>query len=257
MLGSAMLALAPAAMAQRPSGVLGRILQTGRLRVGLLDEELRPDIPDYEKGQLSVERALAEQIASDLGVTLEVHMVAAGDRIAALQQDRVDLVAALMPITPDTLREVAFVSPHGGTNLVVVAPPSSALQEVAELADQRVVAPRGLRNIAAVRRYLPPTARLALLDDDLAVMRAAARGDAFGVLDSRAVRMLSLEHADLHAATRLVLIHWHYALAIRLGEPDLLRYLDTVMFLRRADGTLDDLFDTYLRAPVRDLPRFR
>jgi len=118
--------------------VLSRAQCSGVLRIGV-----RSDYPPFattQRGEPSgFEIALARRLAAGLGLQPQFHPVTPANRIAALADDRVDLVIATMGHTVQRDAEVRFVRPHyyqsrtvvlGDRRRVVATPAAIAGQTV-------------------------------------------------------------------------------------------------------------------------------
>jgi polar amino acid transport system substrate-binding protein len=113
--GAALAALALSLLAAGPLAAettLERIKRTDTLRVGIADE------PPYgyldRDGQVTGEApAIAREIFSqiDPDVVLEGVVVQFGELIPALQDGRIDMIAAGMYVTPERCRRIAFSTP--------------------------------------------------------------------------------------------------------------------------------------------------
>ena len=59
----------------------------------------------------------AGMIAKALGVKLEIQQITAGNRIPYLITNKVDVVIAVMGLTPERARQIMFTSPYADTQL--------------------------------------------------------------------------------------------------------------------------------------------
>ncbi len=117
---------------------LGRILCAGRLRVGV-----RSDYPKFgilSDGSYSgYDVDLARQIATRLGVALDLTAVTPANRIALLGENKVDLVIATMGHTVQRDQQALFIRPHYyASQTVVVGPRSTPISSWAGLAGATV-----------------------------------------------------------------------------------------------------------------------
>lgn len=253
-LPSALAGLPAAAMARAPGGALGRILAEGRVRIGVAH-----DIPPYglinEAGELiRLEVDLARDLARSLGVELELVPLPVGERIAAVALRHVDMAAAALIMSPGRLLRVAFTHAYGQVAMLLVTSALHPLSSVAELSGRRVL---GMSDpLIAALPALPPDSILAVEAELTRGVAALAAGEAAAlVVAAPTFRHLALQFPEAQLHPILTLSELPYAMAVPLGEPDLLRFLNTWVLLREEDGTLASLHETYLGGPVPDVQR--
>jgi polar amino acid transport system substrate-binding protein len=251
-LGTAPLALP--ALAHTPRGALGRILGQGVLRAGVwLDS---PPFgyfgPDGQPAGMEVEAA--RDIARSLGVRLELVPLGFGDRTAAVSLGHVHLACAAIIITPERLRRVAFAHPHGRLTTLLATTGSRPVSSLAELRGRRVLVRSS--TIQEATRRLPAGTDIVLVDEYEQGLRAMQAGDAAAMaLPEPAFRRLSLEHPNALLYPVAVLGDPPYGVALPLGEPDLLRFLNTWVFLREDDGSFAAWHERFTGAPRAPMSR--
>ena len=260
LIGAGLLALPaiPARAAGEAGGALGRILRSGIVRIGVWLDAPPWGGYGHDGSPDGSEVALARLLAQDLGVRPRLQRLAARDRIDALEQDLVDLLVALVPITPVTRRRVAFASPHGRLGVVVAAPRGSSIRSLQDLAGRRVALPDNTFAAEEMRGRLPPDTTALFLPDMIACIDAAAHGRAdAAVIYDWLLRDLSVSRPDLEIEGLFAVSHTHTGMATRLGEHDLIRFLNTFLYLRGADGSLAEIHERYLRSTPPIGPIFR
>src|SRR5206468_6389199 len=131
-------ALAQATPPLAAGGVLDRIIKEKKLRVtaevtsppfGILDRNNQPDGSEIET---------ARQLATDMGVELELVQVTAPQRIPALLAGRADVAISSLSITVDRAQTVMFASPHGALSIVITAPRRIVLRNSADLKGKKI-----------------------------------------------------------------------------------------------------------------------
>lgn len=142
---AALATLACALAAPVAAAGLAGILQRGTLVVGV-----KKDVPlwgqlDAASGRIvGLEPDLAQLIADDLGVRLELVGVLTAERVDALASGRVDVVIATLSDTPERRQQLALVPPHyysSGVNLL--ARKSESFKDWPDLRNRRVCGRRG------------------------------------------------------------------------------------------------------------------
>lgn len=238
--------------------ILRRAMDRGVLRVGVwldappwgsFDADGQPD---------GSEVAMARLLAHDMSLRLELLRLRPGERVAALLEDRCDVLAAVLPMVSQTLRRLAFSLPYGRVTTVFAAPSGLRLSTLADLVGQRVAMPADTVASEMAHARLPPGATALFTRHLEDTMEALLLGEAdVAVTYDWQLRDLSLARPDLDIVPKLIVQSWSHGFAARLGQPDLIRTLNTFLFLRGNDGSLADIHARYLAAPLPEGLRFR
>lgn len=253
-LPSALAGLPATALARAPGGVLGRILAEGRVRIGV-----GRDVPLYgfinEAGEpAGMEVDLARDVARSLGVQLELVPLPFAERVAAVALRHVDIAAAALIISPERLRRVAFAHAHGQVTTLLVTTGLRPLASPAELSGRRVLGRSEplINALPALPSDVIPVAGVDLAE----AVAALVTGEAAAlVVAAPTFRHLALQFPEAQLYSMLTLSELPYGMAVPLGEPDLLRFLNTWVFLRGEDGTLASLYENYLGGPLPAMQR--
>jgi len=137
---AACLALAPAV-----ATTLAEIQQRGKLVVGV-----KKDVPlwgqlDPASGRIvGLEPDLAQLVATELGVKLELVGVLTAERVEALTRGRVDMLIATLSDTPERQKQMDLVLPHyysSGVNLL--ARKTEGFGDWTDLRNRRICGRRG------------------------------------------------------------------------------------------------------------------
>lgn len=123
----------PQTCAAPPDRLVG-ILCAGTIRIGVRDNYPPFAVMDAAGHRAGFEIAVAQRVAQALGVTATLVTVSPADRIAALAENRIDLVIATMGDT--TLRDgqARFIRPHYyASHTLIVGPRSLPLHSLAEI----------------------------------------------------------------------------------------------------------------------------
>lgn len=252
--GPALLGLAaPPAGAMAARGALARILENGELRVGLMlrtppwaahDEWGEPD---------GSEVALVRQLARDLGARLRIVVLEAEERIPALESGRVDIVASF-PVNTGLLRHIALARPHDRLRVVIAGRAGRHLHDFPDLDGLTLALPIGTALADLVHPLLPPGAVAVFLPDYAECLDAVLQGEVDATVAFEwSVRNLLLTDPFAPIEQGFLVRDSPLALAVAMGERDLLRFLDTFVLLRTADGTLDALHRRYfVSAPATE-----
>ncbi len=143
MLVCAVLAGALAAPA-RAEDAFDKIKQRGSIVVGVKNDYRPWGFVDPSGKIVGMEIDLAQDIATKLGVKLELIPVTGANRMEFLNQGRIDLILATMGDTPERRKIVGMIEPNyyaGATN--VLAPKAAGLKQWSDLKGRKVCAVQG------------------------------------------------------------------------------------------------------------------
>lgn len=253
-LAAAALALAAPAQAQSPSS-LDRIVKDKKLRVtaqvtappfGMLDAKGEPD---------GSEIAVGRQLAKDMGVEVEFIQVDGPQRIPALLSGRADIAISSLSMTIDRAKVVMFANPHGALSIVLQAPAGVAINDAAGMAGKRIGITRATLEEATVPPITPKDARIVWFDDIAATIQALLSGQVDAAAYSAfTAKSVADRNPDKKLENKFTVTTAYYAAALRPGDHDLLRFVNTWVFLRLQDGTLGQIYEKYTGVKLVPLP---
>lgn len=228
---------------------LAEIRARGRLIVSVKNDAKHPhkDPAHFDKRGFELELAglLAKRLLGDEH-KLEPRMLARPLRLPMLAAGSVDLVLSMIPVTPENAAQVDFSHPYFASGLTLLVRAGGPRLALADLAGKTVAFRKQSfnnyggeleriareRGVAVAVRYFPSTAEAA---QALAHGEVAALGGNFVDLDAWA-----REHAGFTVDTQL-LEPRQVAVAVKKGEPALLRAVNEVIDGLRASGALSRL----------------
>lgn len=236
------------ARANPPGGALGRILDRGRIRIGVWLEGGPYGFRQTDGTLSGMEVETARDIARSLGVEAELVPLAFSQRFPMVAGGSVDLACAMMLITPQRLRQVAFAAPHGEFTTVLATTRHFQVTSLGDLSGRRILT---LSNdMLGDDPGLPPDAEIHIIPSyDRAIGMLQAGEASAIVLGLNTLRRLAIAHPEEELRILAPLGEFRYAVALPLGEPDLLRFLNTWVFLRDEDGTFATLHETFFGGP--------
>lgn len=221
---------------------LATVRQRGTLRVCVVPVE--PMVMNTADGSFTGYSAdLARQLAQDLGVNLAFVPSSWNLVIADLLQRQCDLIASGLWITLPRALAVNFTTPTAQDSVWLVAsrqaaPGKTALADF-DQAGTTVAVYAGTPQEALARRLLPKARLLASADDPVqAVIDGKAQAALAPALAAQA--LLQAAPGQLYLPRATPLASTSAAMAVRKGDPDFLRFLDTWLGLQRDSGWLDE-----------------
>ncbi len=243
----ALLLAATTAVAPASAGGLDDARSRGRLLVGVmtdfppfgyLDPSGKPAGFDVE-----IARYLAKALFDEDG-RLETVPVTTGSRIPFLYSDWIDMIVAAMTVTDERRQVLEFSDPYFVAASLLLVPAGSPVRGIADLAGKTVAVSEGSiqeKDIAA----LAPAAKRVVFRTIPEAVRAIKEKKADALCqDDMLVLALAKQDRGLKAAGRPILSR-PYAIAVRKGDMQTLRWVNGKLSAMKKDGTYDRLRRKY------------
>jgi len=212
---------------------------------GTVDASNQPDGYDAE---------VAKLLAKDLGVKLNLVPVTGPNRIPFLLTNKVDLLVASLAVTPERAKQVQFSRPYSAATIVLYAPKKLAIKAPADLKGVRVAVARASTQDTALTAIAPEGTEIRRFDDDASAMQALLSGQVDAIGCSTTVAAQIARRAGDTYENKLVLKQQLMAVAMRQGQPDLLKTVDAFVAKNTANGELGKLYKKWLQADLPALP---
>ncbi len=197
---------------------------------------------------------LANMVAKSLGVKLELQQVTAANRIPFLLTDKVDIVISVMGLTPERAKQIMFTAPYADTQLAVFGPKSIAVTSAAELGTYKVAAAKGTTQELGLSA-MNPKAVLMRTEDDATAAAAYLSGQADLIAtNSLIVPDLVKRNPTKEFELKFTIRRSPAHMGVRMGEHNLVRWLDGFIFFNTMNGELDRLHRKWLGIPMAPLP---
>lgn len=215
---------------------------------GITNDKMQPDGLDVDVARL---------LARDLGVELQLVPVTGQSRIPSLQTGKVDFVVASFGIYPERALSVAFSNPYGGHKSVIVAAKGTQIKSLSDLAGKRVGVPRGTAHEKVLSTADIKGMTLMRFDDDSTTLNALVAGqvDAIGTVNYIAAQ-LQQRYPDRGFEQKVTYLESFYGVGLRRNEPDLLHWVNTVLFVHKQSGELAAIYEKWMKNPLPELPSF-
>lgn len=245
------LTLTLAAAAQAQADKLAEIISRGTVRIIVF-----ADVPPF--GAINVNRELegfdidlAKLVAQSLGVKLEMVQATAANRIPYLLTDKADMNIAAMSVTPERARQVMFSQPYADTSLAVFGAKALDVKSAADTAGKKIAVAKGTTE-DVVLTAVAPRADIMRTEDNATAVQAYLSGQA-QMLAANSVVVVELakkspgKEFDFKFALRRAPAH----VTVKMGEHNLVRWLDTFIFQNTLNGELDKLHEKWLGGPMK------
>ncbi len=220
-----------------------RIKANGVLRVGF--DLFRPWAMQNKDGKyIGFEIQVAEALAADMGVEIELIPTAWDGIIPALLTGRFDIIIGGMGVTPERAKQVAFTDPYSYSGMAIAASRTTA-PDLTTLADFNkksitVVAKSGTTAVTAAKELLPQ-ATLKTFDHEDQTAQELRSGKAQALIASAPYPAeLALRNPnEIYVPIAGTLTREPCGMALNLKDKDALPALNAWIAARFADKWLD------------------
>ncbi len=189
---------------------------------------------------------MANMVGKAMGVKVELTQITGANRIPFLLTDKVDIVISVMGLTPERAKQIMFTAPYANTSLAVYGPKNIAVKSAADLGKYKVAAAKGTTQEIALS-VANPSADIMRTEDDATAAAAYLSGQAqlFSTNSIVAVDLAKRnpnKEFDLKFNIRQSPAH----MGVKMGEHNLVRWLDSFIFYNTMNTELDKLHYKWL-----------
>ena len=234
--------------------VIETISERGVLKVGL--SEFVPWAMRNKNGDLiGFEPDVARELASDMGVELELYPTAWDGIIPALLSGKFDVIIAGMSVTPLRNLKVNFSDPYARSGMGMLANQELAggfdSLDAFNRANVTFAARRGATAVEVVRARFPD-AELLLFDDEPTIVQEVLSGNAHAMVASEPLPSWEVaKNPDrLFKPTDTLFRVAVEAFALRKGDPDALNFFNNWIAGKQRSGWLNERHDYWFASRV-------
>lgn len=247
---------APAAL---PRGsTMAAIRDRGRLVAGVSADTYllgsrNPLNGRVEGFDIDLVKAVAKAIFGDEN-RYQLRVITAADRIPLLESGAVDLVARNMTITCDRWTRIAFSTEYYRSGQQILVRRGSKATSLAQLAGQRVCAPRGTSSMENLRRRAPDAVAVES-DSHTACLVLFQRSQVDAITGDDTV-LAGLAAQDPYAVVpeQRAFTAEPYGLGMNAEDVDLVRFVNARLAQMRSNGEWKRLYDRWLAEPLGPAP---
>ena len=242
---------------------VANIRDRGRLIVGLDIGSNLFSFRDPVTGEITgFDVDIAGEVARDIFGTpaqVDYRILSSADRIAALQNNQVDIVVKTMSITCERRKQVNFSTVYLNANQRILAPRDSPIRQASDLSGKRVCAAKGTTSIQRLEQISPAPMIVGVVTwADCLVALQQRQVDAVSTDDSILAGLMA-QDPYLHI-TGPSLNEEPYGIGINLHNTGLVRFVNGTLERIRRDGTWNTLYRKWLTvlgpAPTPPSPRY-
>jgi len=225
-----------------PPVTFAQILATHKLRVGTylsVPNAMKADDGKLSGGDIDI----AERVAQDMDVALEIKTYDWDQLIPALQRGEIDLIISDLSITPARALQVYFSNPYSSSGISI----ATNIKLTADFAsienlNSPVIAIGVIGGTVSedAARQIFPKARIKTFTAESQAEDALVKGLLHAFVRAEPVpRFMALRHPkEIDVPTNKPLVATREAFAVRRGDNDFVNFLNAWIVAREADGWL-------------------
>ena len=197
---------------------------------------------------------LAGMVAKSLGVKLEMQQVTGANRIPFLLTNKVDIVISVLGLTPERAKQIMFTAPYADTQLAVFGPKSADVTSADKIGSLKVAAAKGTTQELALSA-MAPKATIMRTEDDATAAAAYVTGQAdLFATNSLIIPDLQKRNPTKEFDLKFTIRRSPAHMGVRMGEHNLLQWLNSFIFFNMMNGEIDRLHQKWLGMKLQPLP---
>jgi polar amino acid transport system substrate-binding protein len=233
------------------SPVIDRILQRGRLVVGMAGNMPPLNMTTKEGELIGYEVDLAKAMAMAMGVKAKMEVMPFAELLPALQSGKIDLILSNMTITPGRNLKVAFVGPYftTGKAFLTKIKTIALADEAADIdaKNTKLVALKGSTSQAFIEKVLPGATLIAAKDYDEAV-NMVLQDKVHAMVADYPICVVSVFRYPNKGLLSVVttLTYEPIGVGVPAGDPLLVNWVENFMGIAEKTGLLEGLKGKWL-----------
>lgn len=252
-LSVAALALAPVAA---HADKLEDILNSGKVRVGILLDVPPWGMNDESGNPTGLDVEVAQLLAQELSVELEIVPVTGTNRIPNLMSDQIDIIIAAMGANSERAQQIMFSQPYTAVQLGVYGSADMGNSDDVSILDGHTIAvARGTTLDLWLTDNAPEGTTLARFEDVPGAMSAYVAGQADLFAENSAIiANLRRDRPDIAIEPVFEIRQSPAHVGVSQGEHNLLQWVNTFVFSNVVNGKLPELQKKWFGTDRGNLP---
>lgn len=237
--------------------VLDVVQKRGKVLVGI--GLGNPPWGSYDKNNqpMGFDVDVANAVAKELGVQLEIVPTEATNRIPYLLTGKADVIISSFAATPERAKSVAFTQPYAPYKVVLLGRKSdTSIKSYKDLAGHTVAVVRGTTQDTMLTAIAPQGTNIVRYEDDPSATLAFQQNKA-ETLAQGEVALLYLAKSNPDYEIKGVIGQTFPAMAVRRGDQDWLNWLNVFLMNYGSTGKLAAMYEARFGVPfTTSLPQY-
>jgi len=197
---------------------------------------------------------VAKLLGKDWGVKVNMVTVTGPNRIPYVLTNKVDVLVAVLAITPERSKQVQFSTPYSAATIVLYGTTKKSIKTAADLKGLRVGVTRASTQDIALTAAAPEGTEIRRFDDDSSAMQALISGQVDAIGCPTIVANQIAKRVPNAFEEKFVLRQQFMGIVMRPGQDDLLKNVNEFVARNTANGELNKLYRKWLGV---DLPKLQ
>lgn len=251
---AATMVMSTAAMAQA-TNTLDDIIARGKIVVGISLSTPPYGMTDADLKPAGFDVAIANLIARDLGVELEILDQVSQARIPNLTSNKVDIIVSSLGITAERAKTIMYSNAIYVDEQMVIAPAAAEIATLADLVGKRVGVTRSTTNDTIITEKAVEGTNIQRFDDDAATNQALFSGQVDAIVSGVAAANAINAQTD-QFQRKFAVRQSPMGIGVRRGDADLHQWLNTEIMLLWNSGEIQAAQQQWLGVTNDKLPSF-
>lgn len=233
---------------------LDDIKSRGVLRVATTVDAAPWGYTDASGKPTGLDVELAQKLAQEMGVKLQLQQVTGANRIPYLMSRKVDVLIAALGSSPERAKQVAFSKPYAAVYLGVYGNDSvKKVDKLSEFGKAAIAVPKGSTPDLTLSELYPEGNYLRLEDTASAVSAFLAGQAPMFAENNLIAQKVSQENPGKHIELKYLLRKSPAYIAVRPGQPELMAAINQFIDKSTKDGELPALRQKWFNDEQNDL----
>ncbi|PIE81826.1 MAG: amino acid ABC transporter substrate-binding protein [Chloroflexi bacterium] len=238
--------------------IIENIRSAGVIRIAVPEDTPLFGITTADGIQEGYDVEVAQMLAQDMGVELELVPVSSANRIPYLTSGKVDLVISSMGIKPERAEVIDFSNAYAPFFWAVYGPADLDVSNIQDASAYKVGATLGtLEETAYTEAAGLGATNIQRYDDQATTVQAFLTGQVDLIVTGNAIAAgIIADHPEMNVETKFVLQQSPCHVGVRRGEEGLLTWVNAFIYVHTLNGDLDNLSIKWFGEPLPDFPNW-
>lgn len=237
---------------------LDQIIESGTIQIAVPQDFAPFGSVDASGNLEGYDIDVANLIAEDLGVELELVPVTSDNRIPFLQTNKVDLVISSMGANPERAKSIYFSLPYAPFfSGIYGSADITAVDSFDDLGSYKIGVTQGTLEDLELTDEVDESVQIERFADNSLTASSLISGQVDLIATGNVVASeLSKNNPDKQIEGKFIIKESPAHIGLRRGDNDLLQWVNTFVYHKRLGGELDDFSQKWLGEPLPALPAF-
>jgi len=236
---------------------LDRIVSEGTIKIAIPQDTPLFGTESADGSYEGYDVEVAQMLAQDLGVEVELVPVTSKNRIPFLTSGKADLVISSMGVKPERALAIDFSNAYAPFFWAVYGAKDLDVSTVEDAAAYKVGATLGTLEEIAFSDAAVEGTEIMRFDDQATTVQAYLTGQVDLIVTGNAIAAEMIKNnPDMKIETKIVLQHSPCHIGVRQSDDALLTWVNAFVYSHTLNGDFDQLSVKWFGEPLPDFPNF-